>query len=196
MLAYQELLQARYKKDPSKIPHRLLCLDPGETTGWAVFVDGFLTDWGQSPTVILSTDKGANQGEKILNWPILYSLFADTNPKQVICEDYKVYAHKLDQHTYSSVYTLRLIGGIDMLCALGWGSYPIPVPISYQMAAQHKGFVTDEKLKEWDMWRPGMKHSRDAIRAGIYFLLFTNIKQSRLNTEIVASNLINQTGGI
>jgi hypothetical protein len=29
-------------------------------------------------------------------------------------------------------------------------------------------------LKKWDFWKPGMRHSRDAIRHGIYWLLITN----------------------
>jgi hypothetical protein len=40
------------------------------------------------------------------------------------------------------------------------------------MASQAKAFVTDQKLKEWGFWKEGMRHSRDAIRHGLYFLLF------------------------
>jgi hypothetical protein len=44
--------------------------------------------------------------------------------------------------------------------------------IHYQMATTAKTFVTDEKLKQWGFWQEGMRHSRDAIRHGLYFLLF------------------------
>lgn len=42
-----------------------------------------------------------------------------------------------------------------------------------QMAAQAKGFVDDDKLKAWGFWIKGKKHARDAIRHGVYYLLFT-----------------------
>lgn len=161
---FKTLLQ-RHKGKDFVAPERLLCLDPGHTTGVALFVNGELSHCEQVATVIKTT-----LGTKLL-WENLLDLFVRTNPTAVVCENYRVYQHKLKQHSNSSVETLRVIGGIDLLCGLGWEGHE-PVPIKYQMASQAKGFVTDEKLKSWGMWQKGMRHSRDAVRHGCYYLLF------------------------
>jgi hypothetical protein len=171
IISWQELFDKT--RGNCKIPERLLCLDPGETTGWAVFEKSKLVRWGQIRTV---------ENEEIL-WHNVNELFQAYCPDFVVCEDYRIYAHKLARHSFSPVLTLRLIGGIDLMCNLGW--YVLEdasvhgniyerytCPIHYQMATQAKGFVTDEKLQEWGFWQEGMRHSRDAIRHGCYFLLF------------------------
>lgn len=196
---FRTILRQVYRGDFSTIPDRLLCLDPGETTGWCLFEKGELIKYNQEDTVILSTD--GKQGTKIIDWRCLEDLFFFTAPTKVVCENYRIYAHKLERHSFSQVETLRLIGGIDQLCHTGWFdkhypddygidgdptnlegdpnevrafNYHQPISIDYQMAVQAKGFVTDERLKEWGFWLPGMRHSRDAIRHGIYWLLVTN----------------------
>lgn len=135
-------------------PARLLSLDPGETTGWAVFEHGELTAAGQALTM-------AN------GWTEIDRLFADIQPTMVIYENYRVYEHKLSRHANSEVYTLRLVGVIEYLCDVKH-----KIPYYNQMAHQAKGFVSDEKLKQWNYYKTGMKHGRDAIRHGCYFLLF------------------------
>lgn len=171
MYDLETLLHAVYKDDLDRIPHRLLALDPGNDTGWALFVDGKLTEWGQSDTC---EDTGGSCGVSCqIFWKELPALFDKTRPTQVIMENYRVYSHKLERHTFSEVPTLRLIGGIDFLCWLQG------IPIYYQMATQHKSFVSDAKLKSWGLWKEGMRHSRDAIRAGIYFLMISNVKAQK-----------------
>jgi hypothetical protein len=156
MINYDELFTR--VRGTHKIPKDTLCLDPGETTGWALFHFQHLVRCGQIETV--------KDGE--IQWGNLHHLFWETLPAFVVCEDYRIYAHKLARHTFSPVITLRLIGGIELTC------YQNNWPIVYQMATTAKGFVTDEKLKEWGFWQENMRHSRDAIRHGIYFLLFHN----------------------
>lgn len=166
-MKYKAVIEKVYQGDLSKVPQRLLCLDPGETTGWCLFEQGKLTKWGQIETVLANGQ---------LNWPILTELFFDTVPTHVVCENYRVYSHKLDRHSFSEVPTLRIIGGIDYLCMM-WvddDMKPARIPIAYQMAVQAKGFATDDRLKDWDFWQPNMKHARDAIRHGIYYLIITN----------------------
>lgn len=145
-------------------PKRLLSLDPGHTTGVAFFENGTLTDWKQIVTI--EDDPKKIHGQFKENWWEVDSLMELYDPTVIICENYRVYQHKLDQHANSGVETLRLIGGVDYYADRH------NVPIRYQMATEHKGFCTDKKLQQWDYWKPGMRHSRDAIRAGTYFLLF------------------------
>ena len=46
--------------------------------------------------------------------------------------------------------------------------------LKFLFTIKAKGFVTDAKLKEWGLWQDGLRHSRDAIRHGIYFLVVSN----------------------
>ena len=158
-----------------QMPKRILCLDPGNTTGWALFEEHKLVRWGQAPTV----------KDDDIQWPEINFLFTEHKPDFVVCEDYRIYQHKLARHSFSPVLTLRIIGGIDLLCNLGWYVFngideydhsfdEYTCPIHYQMATTAKTFVTDERLKQWGFWQEGMRHSRDAIRHGCYFLLFYN----------------------
>ncbi|MNU55816.1 hypothetical protein D3C71_449010 [compost metagenome] len=135
-------------------PFRLLALDPGHTTGWSIFEDGKLTLSGQAATE-------AN------GWEEIHGLFEWAAPTMVIYENYRVYEHKLARHANSEVYTLRLIGVIEYLCDIVH-----KIPKYNQMALQHKGFCSDDKLKSWGYYDLGHKHARDSIRAGTYFLLF------------------------
>lgn len=153
MLSFNELLYKRRGTDFVP-PKRLLCLDPGHTTGWAVFEDGKLTACGQA----LTEKEG---------WGCISQLFRDIQPTMVIYENYRVYAHKLERHSNSEVYTLRLVGVIEFLA-----DDVYKIPYYNQMAHQAKGFMTDEKLKIWNLYQIGKKHARDAIRHGAYFLLF------------------------
>jgi hypothetical protein len=140
-------------------PKRLLVLDPGETTGWALFEDGKLSTAGQL-------------GTKQEGWIAIHSLFHHIQPNMVVYENYRVYQHKLERHSNSEVYTVRLIGVIEFLCEIIHG-----IPHYNQMAHEAKGFVSDDKLQKWGYYKPGLKHARDAIRHGCYFLLFNkNLK--------------------
>jgi hypothetical protein len=153
LYTFEQLLHKRRGEDFIP-PKRLLALDPGHTTGWAVFEHGKLTACGQSET----EQKG---------WAEIDRLFNDIDPTMVIYENYRVYQHKLARHSNSEVYTLRLVGVIEYLCDVKHR-----IPRYNQMASQAKGFVTDEKLKHWGFYRVGLRHARDAIRHGCYFLLF------------------------
>jgi hypothetical protein len=86
-------------------------------------------------------------------------------PDIVVMENYRVYKNKLDRHTNSDVPTLQLIGQIKYVCGQR------NIPIALQMAAQAKGFADDNKLKQWNFWGRSV-HARDAIRHGVYYLLF------------------------
>jgi hypothetical protein len=154
MISFQELFE-KSRKD-FKVPNRMLCLDPGETSGWAYFRGTELVSSGQIRTV--------NDGK--IDWDALTELLDNHLIARLVCEDYRIYEHKLTRHTFSPVLTLRLIGGIEYYANIN------ELPITYQMAAQAKGFVTDAKLKTWGLYQEGMRHSRDAIRHGIYYLLF------------------------
>ena len=147
---WEEMLE---QAPDSNLVKRLLALDPGETTGYAIFERGLLTEWGQLPTHTVD--------ESVL---LLVDHISIAN--HVVVENYQVYAWKLKEHKYSTLHTPRLIGCIETLCRLK-GVKP-----TKQTAQNAKKFVTDEKLKEWGMWIKGKPHTRDAIRHGIYYTIF------------------------
>lgn len=154
-VSFYDLLQ-RLRGD-KKTPERLLVFDPGKTTGWSLFENGRLTKFGHVEECF---------DDKNIDSTKIISLCEEIQPDFILYEDYKVYSHKLERHTFSSVFTLRLIGVIETYAQMK------NIPTHKQMATTAKNFATDEKLKRWGFWQQGMKHARDAIRHGCYFLLF------------------------
>lgn len=140
-----------------RIPERLLCLDPGKTTGWCLFVNGVLQSWGQVENCY---------DDNNINISGMMDLFQAVKPTYICYEDYRVYSHKLDRHSYSPVMTVRLIGMVETYCQMNH------IKTHKQMASTAKTFCTDDKMKSWGFWQEGMRHARDAIRHGCYFLLF------------------------
>jgi hypothetical protein len=155
-IEFQELLNKKREGTIWRTPGSLLVIDPGETSGYAVFKHGQLINSG-------SIDAPGVEGQamKVLGLVCLYK------PTQVLVEDYKIYASKLAQHTWSSLNTPQLIGAIKHICEQN------KTPITFQMASTAKQFCTDDKLKQWGFWKRGDKHARDAIRHGCYYLLFS-----------------------
>jgi len=142
----------------------LLSLDPGETTGYAIFV---------------ATKDSAQLFEagQLKTWPLddciaaLDTLLDKAFPTRqstnlALFESYNVYAHKLEQHTHSSVPTVQIIGSLKTLLILRKQRWIT------QTAQVGKGFAKDEKLQKWGFYLEGKKHARDATRHGCYFLLF------------------------
>ena len=154
-LGFDELFERL--RGQKRVPHKLLCFDPGKTTGWCVFVNGKLDHWGQLPECYDNNN---------VNLQPMLELFDTEQPDFILYEDYKVYSHKLERHTFNPVFTVRLIGAIET-----WAQMH-NIPTHKQMASTAKAFATDEKLKTWHFWEKGMRHARDAIRHGCYFLLF------------------------
>lgn len=155
-MRYDVLLNSVIKKGVN-IPTILLALDPGEVTGCCVFKDGKPVEFRQLPTV--------NKKTRDYEWSIIEEFIDEIKPDAVIIENYRIYAHKLEQHSSSDVPTLQLIGAIKYML------FKRNIPYKLQMAQQAKGFVTDAKLKEWGMWDIGHKHARDACRHCVYYLV-------------------------
>lgn len=134
-------------------PEIILAIDPGETTGWALFIQGELTDSGQALTKTVA-DFGDWFEEATASFQ---------GRVVIVAEDYRIYAHKLAEHTFSSVHTLRILGALELLC------HASSFPLVYQMAYQAKTFVDNRKLEHWGMLVKG-RHARDAVRHAAYYL--------------------------
>ena len=123
----------------------LLALDPGDTTGWAVFVG----------TQCIQT------GALRLDIAEMWFFLQKVKPNYVACENFVLYAHKAQAQSWSPLNTIRLLGVIELYCILH------AVPYTLQLAAEAKGFIKD-------VARRATKHEEDAIRHGYYFLYKTH----------------------
>lgn len=134
----------------------VMAFDPGETVGWALFDGPELIDCGQHRTTEWTRDQ-------IIG---LRDLIRSTAPHQVVFESYRVYGWKTDSHANNEMHTSQIIGILRETC-LEWD-----VPYAMQSAQIAKQFVTDDKLKAWNLWQTGQKHARDAIRHAVYWQIF------------------------
>jgi hypothetical protein len=145
---------ARPRTEPEEFGH-VLCLDPGETTGWALFVYGELVGFGQWPT----TDPA-----------VLADCVAEvarTSPlSRIVYEEYRVRGNKFKEHVGSEVLTIQHVGAIKVVAD------ELGLPLTKQTAGMAKGFATDTKLRRWGLYQRGLRHANDAIRHGVYWLLF------------------------
>lgn len=165
-LPFNKIRQMLNKQKPETLfEGTLLALDPGETTGVAAF--GCVKD---EATLV--------HGGQIKTWPItecvanLTKLLDDIKPDCVVFESYQVYEWKSDSHSWSQIPTVQVIGSIQTLLIQR------NIPYYTQTAQVAKGWCTDAKLEEWGYWLKGLRHARDAIRHGCYFLLFGPSKAS------------------
>jgi hypothetical protein len=131
---------------------RLLALDPGETTGYAVFVDG-------KPIAFGEMDR----------WHGLKTLIRAERPDAVVVESFRLYASKAAVQIGSEFIPAQVVGVARFLAG------EADVPLTFQPASViHDG---ESKLSP-PMARlvnpvspPGNSpHGRDALAHGFYFL--------------------------
>lgn len=140
-----------------KPPKTLLALDPGETLGWARFSEGSLKDFGETSLCVTKP------------FLALTALCCGSRPPDVIVsEDYKVYPWRLREHSWSTGYTMRILGMLEGIAE------EHSIILFKQMAlSPTKGFCHNRRLREWGYYIKGGAHARDAIRHGCYWLLFS-----------------------
>ena len=150
-MTFQELLT--HNRGPEWVPpHKLVALDPGETTGYATFIDGKPSFAGQ-----INTKDNYNE---------LMREIMHFNPTFLVYEDYKIYPNKVNMHTLSNIPTVKLIGVIEYECGKN------NIKAFKMLASTAKGFVTSDKLKDWGFYKSNRRHGMDSLRVGLHFLLF------------------------
>lgn len=137
----------------------LLALDPGETTGWTVLE-------ARQGQIGIRECGQAKTWEMPFAVASLSELLTKHKPTFVVHELYAVYEWKAEDHSWSSVPTLRVIGCLETLCIQRG------LPYGTQTAQIAKNFCTDDKLKGWQLYVSGQRHARDAIRHGCYWMAF------------------------
>ena len=136
--------------------NNFIAIDPGETTGLAYFSDAKLVRTEQVDTKKLDYDTCI----------YIKNCITSFNPAIIVMEEYRIFSWRSKQHSWSHLHTSQLIGFITGTCALK------QIPVHMQTPQNAKGFVTNDKLKDWNMYVKGQTHSRDAIRHGCFYLLF------------------------
>lgn len=139
-----------------------LSVDPGETTGWALWEGQALIGGGQTPLWEFADEVY----DSLLGSGAAYQegLFADV--QQLVVEDFILYPWKCQELAYDKIRTARLIGMLELTASRA------SIPIF------HQGAYTKE-----DAERAGAeslfvhplvenRHQNDAIRHGVYFMAF------------------------
>lgn len=138
---------------------RILAFDPGETTGMFQLMRSPTPSF-TSVSIQLKTPT-LDEGYKAVEHQI-----SQFNPDVVVCEDYRVYGHKVQQHSWAALHTPKFVGIITAVCLSR------NIPIIMQMAGQAKGFCTDDKLRFWNMYNTNHRHANDAARHALFYLIF------------------------
>lgn len=147
---FWKFISAMHKRPitAENFPHPILALDPGETTGVAIWEPGY-----NRMRLFQMTTKDIG-----LAYTELKLLALQVRPFHIRCEDYRVYGHMTEQHAFAHLHTPQLIGAIKVL------SSQHDIPMSVCLAMHAKTVWTDEKLKMFGVYIPGQKHARDAQR--------------------------------
>lgn len=131
---------------------KVLAIDPGKKTGWAVWVDGELIEYGETE-----------------HYEWLDEFFSYYGPTDlVVCEDYLITQATLKKSR--QLWSLYQIGVFDWLCRRR------KIPFEKQTPAAAKTFSTDDRLKKlgWYYPSPG-GHQNDALRHLVLGLVRHNL---------------------
>jgi len=140
--------------------YQVLSLDPGGTTGWAVFsvhpdamtarlefrvLDNI--DWWTAGEFTGSQDKQCDEIMELVNsWP----------GARLVTEGFTLRQAQAE------------LSPVQINAIIRWAARP-----RYwveQNASLAMGTVTDDRQKEWGFWLPGKPHARDAVKHNITFL--------------------------
>lgn len=141
---------------------RIVALDPGGTTGVAIY------------THSADTASGAFHNERIVRKQLgpdrhhveLWKLLTSENPDVIVCESFEFRQFdKKDRHNIVLV-SKEYIGIVELYCAMT-GKEHKP-----QTASVGKAFWSDDKIKRLGLWVPGNPHSMDATRHLLHYLTF------------------------
>lgn len=142
-----------------------IALDPGETTGVAVF------NGDTQIRVYQRETKEIGPSYDWLEQLLEDGIWNDDNTEwapfyHLRYEDYRIYEWKSADHAWSQVHTLRWIGGILV------ATHNRGIAHSCCMAQHAKKWWDDPKLKHFGLYPKGMRHGKDALRHLLYYMLF------------------------
>lgn len=163
---------------------RWLTVDPGDTTGWALWEDAELVESGQTPNWAFVDDVAAGIGaqspliaEDGVEWEAPAGLFK--NIGRIVCEDFLLYPWKLRDGSldFDSVETARVIGAIVMLARLA------NIPFILQGADIKDAAVAGGAEELFDTPLHENRHANDAKMHGVFYIQTELLNQSNAHLE-------------
>ena len=133
-----------------------IALDPGGTTGVA------MVENEEQPWEITALHLGGSHHQA------LFRLLVDRRPSVVVCETFENRGQSSSTQARAASLVSREYIGIVKLYLQATGATG-----EWQSSSTGKQFWDDEKLKEYGLYCPGLKHARDAIRHYAYWRVFT-----------------------
>jgi hypothetical protein len=137
---------------------RILSLDPGGSTGWALYYDSLQGAWNFG--VIDDRDHHLT----------LWNLLHKTAPTLVLCEEFIYQRRELDKGVSLVLVSCEYIGIAKLYCDLKG------VPFRLARLSEMK-FWGDDKLKKLGVYSSSV-HSRDATRHLLWHLAFQKGERS------------------
>ena len=142
----------------------ILCLDPGNHTGWCLYNDSNGNIIGGT---IMEQD----------TWRYLYVLFTELRPDMVVIESFNLYPGMAQHMAWNSFYPVEVIGAVHYLCH----RYGIPYVMQKPSVKKYAGKLRPElveTIKEHSSLvvqsmpgaEPFMEHTKDAILHLQYYL--------------------------
>jgi hypothetical protein len=141
----------------------VIALDPGGTTGWCVMM--IHPDALKDPEIsivdnIMHYEQGQFEGAELDQAEEIIQLLQAWDNAVIVCEDFQL------REITAELSPVRIRAMIEMYLRLDPEE---DRPIWLQMPALAKGTITDQRLKQWKLYRPGQEHARDALRHSIMF---------------------------
>jgi hypothetical protein len=149
--------------DAEKREDVVFAIDPGGTTGWAVWTNG-------------SVKVGQTKGQ-IEFMTQAWEALLKYRPTIVI-ETYTI--------TQRTATLSRQYEALELIGALRWGAHLYGLEFVMQAPRAAKLFSTDEKLKTVGFYKPGVGHGNDAARHLLLYLA-TNRREASIVESLVGS---------
>ena len=140
----------------------VLALDPGVTTGWALWKSSYNQD---------RVDRGQFTGNHVDFVNMLDDFHPSNAPFLIVYERFLY-----QRRDKVNLYPVEVIGIIKYYCTL------YDVPVWEQSPSQAKNLWSDDKLKRMNLWIPGQGHAMDATRHLLYHLVVTRGDKSWLES--------------
>lgn len=140
--------------------YQVLALDPGGTTGWAIFQVHPDAMTGDPEIPVLDNIEwwtaGEVTGKQDDQIDELVKLIEEWPAARLVTENFRVRSIQ------------ALLDPAEINAVLRWAVRPRY--FVYQEPGLAMSTVTDERQKLWGYWLPGKPHARDAVKHGITFL--------------------------
>lgn len=148
--------------EPSGFP-TVIAFDPGGTTGWSaisVHPDSLVDPDVPILDNIIHWDQGQIEGDEYTQVDIILEMLDLWDGAAAVMEDFQL-------RTISAELSPERIKTIA-----GWALSRLfdPTRSLFLQMPSMKETASDDRLKRWDLYRPGEQHARDATRHAIVFL--------------------------